>query len=97
MASNRFQKLMQSDPEAAQRVTAFLMATQHAAMQTMGLQQLLLDEAGMIQVPPAPPAAPGVPQAGPPVAGAPVVTPDIAQPNAGPIVPAAATPPVPTQ
>lgn len=39
MASNRFQKLMGEDPKAAQRVTMFAIAVQHAMMQSLMLQE----------------------------------------------------------
>lgn len=96
MASNRFQKISSpktkenptGDPDAAQRITAFLIAIQHAAAISTGLQELMLDSAGMIPTPPpAPPVgAPGAPQSGlPPVPGSPEGAPPVAEP------------PVPTQ
>lgn len=56
MASNRFAKLQGSDPKAAQRVTAFLIAIQHAMMQSLNLQEsmqppIFLDEAGISNAP----------------------------------------------
>lgn len=39
MASNRFAKLQETDPKAAQRVTAYLIAVQHAMMQSLILQE----------------------------------------------------------
>lgn len=39
MSSNRFSKLQGKDPKATQRITAFLIATQHAAMQSLLLQE----------------------------------------------------------
>ncbi len=60
MASNRFAKLQGEDPKAAQRVTAFLMAVQHAAMQSLNLQESMqppeqIDAAGIVNDPMNPP------------------------------------------
>ena len=95
IASNRFAKLQGEDAEAAQRITAFLMTVQHVANDSANLQELILDDAGMIPMPspqPVPPGAPGdmgsQPQPGglPPVPGSPVGAP-----------PVQSSPPVPTQ
>lgn len=56
MASNRFAKLQGENPEAAQRLMAFLMAVQHVASQSAGLQESMLDEAGITNAPINPPA-----------------------------------------
>lgn len=60
MASNRFAKLQGTDPKAAQRVTMFLTAVQHAMMQSVNLQEsmqppVFLDEAGISNAPMQPP------------------------------------------
>lgn len=86
MSSNRFAKLQGKDPKAAQRVTAFLIATQHAMMQSLLLQESMQ--------PPAPvqgalPPDPNAVQSG----QSPQQPPPQANPNAQ--VPAGA--PVPTQ
>lgn len=47
MASNRFAKLQDKDPKAAQRITAFLMATQHAALQSVLLQEQMQPQPSM--------------------------------------------------
>lgn len=39
MSSNRFSKLQSTNPKAAQRITAFLMAIQHAALQSLLLKE----------------------------------------------------------
>jgi hypothetical protein len=56
VASNRFAKLQGSDPKAAQRVTMFLIAIQHAMMQSVNLQESMqppehLDAAGITNAP----------------------------------------------
>jgi hypothetical protein len=51
VASNRFQKLQGDDPEAAERILGFLMATQHAATQSLNLQESL-NPAGMLPLQP---------------------------------------------
>ncbi|CAB4132713.1 hypothetical protein UFOVP253_57 [uncultured Caudovirales phage] len=56
IASNRFAKIQGTDPQAAQRITAFLMAVQHAMMQSVNLQEsmqppVFLDEAGISNAP----------------------------------------------
>lgn len=56
MASNRFAKLQGTDPQAAQRITAFLMAIQHAMMQSVNLQESMnspetMDAAGIVNDP----------------------------------------------
>jgi len=94
VSKNRFSKLQGTDPEAAQRITAFQMAVQHVANDSAGLQELILDDAGMIPMPspqPVPtgtPGAPGQPQPGglPAVPGSPAGAP-----------PVQSAPPVPTQ
>lgn len=87
MASNRFQKLQGEDPQAAERLTAFLIAIQHTMMQSLNIQETL-DPAGVIPMPiqpPAPPVQPGVPEQA------------LIQ-GASPVAPAPETsPPVPTQ
>lgn len=56
VASNRFAKLQGKDPKAAQRITAFLIAIQHAMMQSVNLQEsmqppVFLDDAGISNAP----------------------------------------------
>ncbi len=51
MASNRFQKLLGTDPQAAQRLTMFLTAIQHAMMQSLNISESLIDQAGIINDP----------------------------------------------
>ncbi len=51
IASNRFQKLMGTNPKAAQRITMFVTAVQHAMMQSLLLQESM--------TPPVQPAIPG--------------------------------------
>lgn len=93
MASNRFAKLQGSYPKAAQRITMFLVAVQHAMMQSLQLQESM-----------APPIQPGVPGQMPPDMGqsvqqpmtpsqAPTNPPQSVTPSTG----AVAAPPVPTQ
>lgn len=93
MASNRFQKLMGKDPKAAQRITMFLTAIQHAMLQSLLLQESMQ-----------PPVAPGMPpvvgQTPPPEGTATAETPPPApNPAMQPPMPPteAASPPVPTQ
>lgn len=98
MASNRFQKMQgektkenpTGNPEAAQRILAFVMAIQDAATRTANLQDLILDDAEMIPTPPPAPPMQGAPLAPggglPPVPGSPEGAP-----------PVQAAPPVPTQ
>lgn len=77
VASNRFQKIMGEDAEAAQRVVMFLAAVQHTMMQSLNIAENLND-AGMLPIaPPAPPPMPGQPM---PPEGAPI-------PEAAPPVP----------
>lgn len=65
LTTNRFQKLQGEDPEAAQRITMFLAAIQHTAMQGLNLAESLND-AGMISTPPTQPQAmPGAPAVAP--------------------------------
>lgn len=95
MASNRFQKLQGDNPKAAQRITMFLVATQHAAMQTLHLQESMTR-----------PVQPGVdPTTGQPLQPDPNAVPSGQPPQQAPPqlppnpqaqVPATA-PPVPTQ
>lgn len=59
MTTNRFQKLIQENPPAAQAVTAFLMATQHTAMASANLQGAL-DDAGQLENAPILPPVPKV-------------------------------------
>lgn len=64
VTSNRFSKLRgpkskdnpDADPEAAQRIIAYLMAVQHVAQETANLQGTFLDQAGMSTAPLTPPA-----------------------------------------
>ena len=50
LTTNRFQKLQGEDPEAAERVLAYLMAVQHTVMQGLNMQETL-NEAGMLPSP----------------------------------------------
>lgn len=52
MTTNRFNRLKEQDPAAAQRIVGFLMAVQHVAAQTANLQSNMLDAAGMSSAPP---------------------------------------------
>ncbi len=64
VTSNRFAKLKgpkskdnpEGNPEAAQRIIAYLMAVQHVMQQSANLQGAMLDAAGMDTAPIAPPA-----------------------------------------
>lgn len=93
VASNRFAKLQGKDPKAAQRITMFLVAVQHAMMQSLLLQESM--------APPAQPAMPGQPS----LPGAPQPPPQdptqaALNPAMQPPMPPAgaqAAPPVPTQ
>jgi len=51
LASNRFQKLQGTDPQAAQRVTMFLAAIQHTMMQSLNISESLMDQAGIVNDP----------------------------------------------
>lgn len=55
VASNRFDKLKGDDPEAAQRIVAFLMAVQHVMQASLNLQEQIqppvLDAAGISDAP----------------------------------------------
>jgi hypothetical protein len=97
LSSNRFAKLQGEKPQAAQRITMFVIAVQHAMMQSLNLQESMQ-----------PTPQPGIPQdpnamqpgqligAG----GAPAPPPQSAPqlpPNPQAQVPANAAPPVPTQ
>ncbi len=68
MTTNRFSKLK---PKQQQDVTAYLALVQHIAVTQLGLQQAMLDAAGMIIPPPVQPVMPGgapapqAPQGGP--------------------------------
>lgn len=96
VASNRFAKLQGDDPKAAQRITMFLIAVQHAMMQSLNLQESMAPpvQPGMPQDPNAPPQ-PGQSAPQPPVQLPP--NPQAQVPaNAAPLPPAA-SPPVPTQ
>lgn len=89
LASNRYQKLQGEDPEAAQRIAAFVMAVQHAMTESANLQDLILSDAEMLPTsqPPVQEGAPLAPGGGlPPVPGSPEGAP-----------PVQASPPVPTQ
>lgn len=55
LASNRFAKLQASDIKASQRIVLFLAAVQHAMMQSVNLQGVMLDEAGISDAPMNPP------------------------------------------
>lgn len=100
MASNRFAKLQGTDPEAAQRITAFLMVIQHIANQTANLQETMLDEAGITTAPINPPAPQRSikimgqldPQQSAQAAGIQPATPAPQPPQSAP-----SSPPVPTQ
>lgn len=82
MASNRFQKIKGENPEAAERITSFLIAVQHAMMESLNLQESM-----------APVAQPGMP--GDPAALQGQPTGDPSQPpNPQAQVPATAPPPV---
>jgi hypothetical protein len=52
LSTNRFMRMKEENPQAAQRIVAFLMAVQHVATQTANLQSNLLDAAGMQDSPP---------------------------------------------
>lgn len=56
VSKNRFAKLQGTDPEAAQRILAFLMAIQHVAQQSANLQESTLDDSGITTDPINPPA-----------------------------------------
>lgn len=104
MASNRFAKLQGKDPKAAQRITMFLIAVQHAMMQSLNLQESMTPQPqpGMSQDPNA--MQPGqLTQAGGAPAPGGQASPQL-PPNPQAQVPAdatslppAAAPPVPTQ
>lgn len=84
LSTNRFQRIKGEKPEAAERITAFLIAIQHAMMQSLDIQENL-DDAGLLPSPqPQPTMQPG--QQGEPQQ----------PPNPNAQVPADA-PPVPTQ
>ncbi len=51
MSSNRFAKIQGSDPKAAQRITMFLVAIQHAMMQSLNISESMIDQAGIINDP----------------------------------------------
>jgi hypothetical protein len=56
MASNRFQKLQGTDPQAAQRITMFLIAIQHTMMESLNKQESIqppqtMDAAGIVNDP----------------------------------------------
>lgn len=55
LASNRFAKLQATDIKASQRIVLFLAAVQHAMMQSVNLQGVMLDEAGISDAPMNPP------------------------------------------
>lgn len=105
MASNRFAKLQGEDIKAAQRITAFLMATQHTMVQSLNLQQSMVDEAGIVNDPmpmPIPKTSVRIEGAVDPTQSAQLagVQPDQAAPGVPPAgqQPAApSAPPVPTQ
>lgn len=52
LTTNRFSKLPQ---DAKQRLVAYLMTVQHLATQTANLQETMLNDAGILDQPPAPP------------------------------------------
>ncbi len=95
MASNRFAKLQAKDPKAAQRITAFLMATQHAMMQSLLLQESIAPppQVTIPGDPNAPNASPGQ-SAPPPQPGQsqPPQAPPTPPPNPGAQVPQNAPP-----
>lgn len=83
LTKNRFAALEQ---DAKQRVVQFLMAIQHIMVQSTNMQNLILDDAGMIPTPPPMPAvAPGAQPGVPPQPGAPTEP----QPNPGDTAPPA--------
>lgn len=82
MTTNRFAKLEQ---EEKQRIVAHLAIVQHIAATQVGLQQVMLDEAGMISPPPQP-TAPGMPPGQP--GAAPGMAPGAPQPGSAPQPPA---------
>lgn len=56
ISSNRFQKIQGTNPKAAQRITMFLVATQHTMMQSLNLQEStqrpeIVDAAGIVNDP----------------------------------------------
>lgn len=113
MASNRFAKLQQNNIAAAQRITAFLIQTQHVMMQSVNLQdsmqpKVVLDAAGISNAPmpmPIPKTSVRIQGAVDPGQSAQLagVQPDQASPAQSPIAQQGqqaqqqASPPVPTQ
>lgn len=92
LASNRFAKIQGEDPQAAQRITMFLVAIQHAMMQSLQLQE-------SIAPPPQPAIDPTTGQPIPPqdpTAGQ-AIPPQKALPTQPQAPPPNAAPPVPTQ
>lgn len=51
VASNRFAKLQGENPKAAQRITMFLIAIQHAMMQSLNISESMMDTAGIVNDP----------------------------------------------
>lgn len=106
MASNRFAKLQGTNPKAAQRITMFLVATQHAMMQSLNLQESMIDQAGIVNDPmpmPIPKTTVHIAGALDPGESAQMagVQPAQGQPNVpgptNPVSTSASSPPVPTQ
>lgn len=103
LSSNRFAKLQGEDPQAAERITAFLMAVQHVAQQSANLQGSMMDAAGIVNDPmpmPIPKTSVRIqgvidPQQSAQMAG---VQPDQASPSQTPVPSQSPqSPPVPTQ
>lgn len=87
MASNRFAKLKGEKPEAAERITAFLIAVQHAMMQSLNLQESMVTTPA-VPVPggtPVPPTAPAVEPV--PVEPNPAMQPEMPSTDTAPPVP----------
>lgn len=101
MSSNRFAKLQGTNPKAAQRITMFLVAIQHAAMQSLNLQESMTppqQPAGVDPTTgqPVQPPQNNVPSGQPLQPQQPPQAPPQLAPNPQAQVPATA-PPVPTQ
>lgn len=102
LASNRFAKLQGKDPKAAQRITMFLIAIQHAMMDSLNKQESMIDQAGIVNDPmpmPIPKTSVRIqgmvdPGQSAELAG---VQPDQAAPGMPPAGQQASSPPVPTQ
>lgn len=92
LTTNRFNKL---DQAAQERITAFLMATQHTASESTGLKEIIND-AGMIALQPPQPMGQDPNQPIDPNASNPDLPPDLAQQNSA-LPPAPSTSQVPPQ